>query len=320
MRTRDLDEASEAVAQVYCPHKASVIGRAREVNVRLDVKHTTFQPLVELEYNAPLLIDAGHFPKLFLMMHCAQGAARATQDGRAGEWTRGQTMPFSAEHRTKLWFDADFVQHGLRLDLDKMEAHCRSWLGRPLDTSLQFDLRPFSDELEAAWRRSIGYLQSHEGGFLAFSPLAKAAFDEFLLTLLLHHHPHNFSELLAQPVQTPVPGLVRSAERFMSDRAGGAISVPQVADHLGVSVRTLQAGFRQWRNTTPSQFLKEARMRMARDALLRPQENTTVTSVALSFGFTHLSRFSERYAKQFGEKPSATLRRGMRERRRDQSA
>jgi hypothetical protein len=28
------------------------------------------------------------------------------------------------------------------------------------------------------------------------APTAKAALDEFLLTLLLHHHPHNYSSEL----------------------------------------------------------------------------------------------------------------------------
>ena len=75
MRTHDLDEAIAAVSEVYCPHTVEVMGRAQSVDVRLEVTQPTFQPIVELSYAAPVMIDAGHFSRLFLMMHCARGSA-----------------------------------------------------------------------------------------------------------------------------------------------------------------------------------------------------------------------------------------------------
>lgn len=316
MRTRDLDEAVEAVTKVYCPHTVEVIGRVRDIDVRLEVRHATSQPLVELSYGAPVMIDAGHFSRLFLMMHCPRGSAYTTQDGRAAEWRRGQTMPFSAGYETKLWFDSSFVQQGVRLDMTTLEAQCGHWLGRPLDQPLRFALRPFSGELEKMWQRSLAYLQSDNGNLLAFSPAGKAAFDEFLLTMLLHHHPHSFSEEMAETVPAPVPGLVRKAERFMVDNAETPITVSDVADHLGVSLRSLQSGFRKWRNSTPSAFLRQVRLQRVRDELLRSDGQGNVTTVALRYGFAHLSRFSAYYQSAFGEAPSATLRRGRSSKRR----
>lgn len=310
MRTQDLDEAIEAVSRVYCPHTVEVIGGPRTVDVRLEVKQPTFQPIVELAYNAPVMIDAGHFSRLFLMMHCARGAGTARQDGRTAEWQRGQTMPFSAGCETRLWFDSSFVQQGVRLDMDKLEAQCGRWLGRPLDQPLRFSLRPFSDELEYAWQRSLAYLQSDDCNLLAFSVAGKAAFDEFLLTLLLHHHPHSFSDEMAETVPTPVPGVVRNAERFILDHTESAITVSDVAGHLGVSLRSLQTGFRKWRNSTPSAFLRQVRLQRVRDELLRSDGQGNVTTVALRYGFVHLGRFSAYYRSTFGEAPSLTLRRG----------
>jgi transcriptional regulator GlxA family with amidase domain len=76
-----------------------------------------------------------------------------------------------------------------------------------------------------------------------------------------------------------------------------------------VRVRSLQEGFRQWRNTTPNEFLRQTRLRLVRQELLRADKGTEVTSVALSHGFTHLSRFSGYYHAAFGELPNVTLRR-----------
>ena len=309
IRTRNLEEAIDAVTRVYCPHTIEVMGRARGIDAFLKVRYSTFQPLVGLSYSTPVRIDAQNMSRLFLMMHCARGAASTIQEHRTADWKSGQTMPFSANFDTKLRFDRAFVQKSVRLDMDRLEAQCARWLGYPLEEGLRFDLRPFSDELEQIWQRTLAYGWSSEACGLPLAGAAKAALDEYLLTLLLHHHPHNFSEELAQTVPTPIPGVVRRAERFMVDNAGAPITVSDVADHLGISLRSLQAGFRRWREITPTAFLRRVRLRLVRDELLRSDNEANVTAVALRHGFSHLGRFSAQYRSIFGEDPSVTLRR-----------
>lgn len=308
MRTNDLDEAVEAVGKVFCPHTVKLPGRGKELDVRLEVRHPNFQPVVELSYGAQVRIDT-HFSRS-LVMHCARGSASAVREGRTANWRHGQTILFSAGHETQLSFDSRCLQKSVHLDMEKLEAQCGRLLGRPLDRSLRFALRPFSDELEQAWQRAMAYIQSNEGGNLAFAPAVRSAFDEFLMTLLLHNHPHNFSDELAEGARTLVPGLVRRAERFMIDNAESPIAISDVAAHLGVSLRSLQAGFRCWRDTTPSAFLRQVRLQYARDALLCADGGSTVTMVALRYGFAHSGRFSAYYRSTFGEAPNITLRRG----------
>jgi AraC-like DNA-binding protein len=60
--------------------------------------------------------------------------------------------------------------------------------------------------------------------------------------------------------------------------------------------------------------LRKKRLAQARADLAAAAPGTTVTSVALDCGFTHLGRFSLDYAKEFGEPPSETLRRARRTR------
>jgi AraC-like DNA-binding protein len=308
MRTHDLHEAVEAVSRIFCPHTVEVAGRGKELDVRLEVQHPSFQPLVELSYGTPVQIDT-RFSRS-LVMHCARGSASTVREGQAADWRHGQTMLFSAGHETQLSFDSRCLQKSICLDMEKLEAQCARWLGRPLDRPLRFALRPFSDELEQAWQRALVYVRSNEGGNLVFAPAAKAAFDEFLMTLLLHHHPHNFSDELSEDARSPVPGLVRQAERFIIDNAESPITVSDVAVYLGISLRSLQVGFRCWRNTTPSAFLRQVRLQCARDELLCADGQNTVTMVALRYGFAHLGRFSAYYQSTFGESPNVTLRRG----------
>jgi transcriptional regulator GlxA family with amidase domain len=96
----------------------------------------------------------------------------------------------------------------------------------------------------------------------------------------------------------------------MADNADAPITVSDVADHLGISLRSLQAGFRQWRETTPTAFLRRARLQRVHEELLRSGNEANVTTVALRHGFSHLGRFSAQYRSAFGEDPRVTLRRG----------
>ncbi|UPJ48932.1 helix-turn-helix domain-containing protein [Bradyrhizobium sp. 200] len=114
---------------------------------------------------------------------------------------------------------------------------------------------------------------------------------------------------MAGDAPAPVPGLIRRAERFMAENAARPITVLDVAAHLGISLRSLQAGFRQWRSTTPNVFLRRLRLQLVRDGLQRSNAELNVTMLALRYGFSHLGRFSGYYRVTFGEMPSETLRR-----------
>jgi AraC-like DNA-binding protein len=119
---------------------------------------------------------------------------------------------------------------------------------------------------------------------------------------------HNEETTVETPL--PVPGLIRRAERYILENAGAPITVSDVAAELGVSLRSLQSGFRQWRSTTPNLFLRRARLQLVRDELRRLGERTTVQVVAMRHGFSNLGRFSAYYQAAFGEAPSATLHGG----------
>lgn len=87
--------------------------------------------------------------------------------------------------------------------------------------------------------------------------------------------------------------------------------VPTIVDicrTLGVSERTLQYAFRSYVDMSPLAYLRLRRLNRVR-ATLRASDpqTTTVTAVAMRFGFLHLGRFALDYKQFFDELPSATL-------------
>jgi AraC family ethanolamine operon transcriptional activator len=77
---------------------------------------------------------------------------------------------------------------------------------------------------------------------------------------------------------------------------------------VGVSRRSLEYAFRNVSGVTPGQYIKLRRLAAARKMLVEADPaQTTVTSIALKYGFHHLGSFSIDYKSLYGESPSQTL-------------
>jgi AraC-like DNA-binding protein len=103
--------------------------------------------------------------------------------------------------------------------------------------------------------------------------------------------------------------LVRRACEFIREAAGEPLRMSDVAGALGVSLRHLQAGFRDHLGTTPQNFLRDCRLERAHRMLSFPSENETTAAIARACGFGHLGEFAGYYRQRYGEPPSETLSR-----------
>jgi AraC-like DNA-binding protein len=104
------------------------------------------------------------------------------------------------------------------------------------------------------------------------------------------------------------PKCVREVEEYMRANLHRPLLLSELAQSVGVSVRTLHKVFRDTRGTTPMVMLQNLRLATARNALLSAPSGSRVADVALRCGFTHLGRFSIAYRRKFGEHPKQTIR------------
>lgn len=95
------------------------------------------------------------------------------------------------------------------------------------------------------------------------------------------------------------------AERLASDE------IPTIVDicmSVGVSERTLQYAFRRYVDMSPLAYLRLCRLNHVRAILhMADPSVTTITDIAMRFGFVHLGRFAADYKRLFDESPSFTL-------------
>jgi AraC-like DNA-binding protein len=100
---------------------------------------------------------------------------------------------------------------------------------------------------------------------------------------------------------------VRRAIEILRARSDEPISIVDLAQEVGIGVRSLQLAFQNVLGEGPRARLTRIRLERARERLLAADPRDEVTTVALDCGFTHLSRFADAYHRTYGERPSETL-------------
>jgi AraC-like DNA-binding protein len=146
------------------------------------------------------------------------------------------------------------------------------------------------------------------------NPITLSAFEQFIMTALLLSHEHNYSEALRRLDKSIAPRDVRRALDYIEANLDQPITVADLVAVSGVAGCTLFMHFKAYKGMSPLRYLRNARLRRVREALLRGDPGSGVTATAMSAGFTHMGRFSLTYRRHFGESPSQTLGR-----RRDRS-
>ena len=104
--------------------------------------------------------------------------------------------------------------------------------------------------------------------------------------------------------------VVRLAENYLATQLDGPVLLSDLCAAAGVSIRTLRNAFQSVLGVSPNTYLKFRRLQLVRTQLELPTTaNTTVTSIALKSGFSHLGHFARDYRRFFDECPSQTLAR-----------
>ena len=100
------------------------------------------------------------------------------------------------------------------------------------------------------------------------------------------------------------------AEEFICGNLNNSITRDQLAEVSSCSIRTLSRSFEKKYGIGPMAFIKQRRLDAAYlDLLSAKSDATTVSQVAVNYGFAHIGKFAIEYGKAFGESPSTSLAR-----------
>lgn len=309
----DLDEVRHQVGRVFCEHRLLVIDADQSLDTRLYFRPGRDIGLGRLRYGAAVDIDPGMLRTFFLLQMPLRGGETVHAGGDRVHSTpqlasivspsQGFRMQHSP-HTEKLFIRVERAA----LERQFAQLHARAPRG-PIEFVPGIDMTRGPGLM---LQRFVDWLMAEASdGTLLDQPLIAARIEEALMTALLGTLPHNQpTPELTWPLS---PRFVRRAQEYIEENAGQPLTAAMIAAHAGVSVRSLQAGFRSYRQSTPMAYVKAVRLDRVRAELQGcGTEVCNVTVCALRWGFSHLGMFAAAYRQRFGELPSQTRARAIR--------
>jgi AraC-like DNA-binding protein len=310
-RSSDVGEARQRIGEVFCPHRLEPLAGDRRLDVRFQFSRYRNVGLVILSYGGEARISCGPMRSFH--------AIQIPLDGRVNVKTGNTEI---AADRTVAYVPDPDASLDMRLstgnkhlvvlvDRGALQSHLGKMLGRELGRPL--GLAPamhLTTPAIRSWLETVNLLRADaEGPGILQNPMLRPQFERTLMSQLLLALPNSYSEMLAGGETAPAPRPIRQAEQLIIDHARESLTVEDIAEAVGLSVRSLQAGFRRYLDTTPLERLREARLAGAYAELAAADPaSMTVSAVAARWGFWHLGRFSVAYRKRWGVSPSVTLR------------
>lgn len=101
--------------------------------------------------------------------------------------------------------------------------------------------------------------------------------------------------------------LVRKFDEFLAANSGKTLYSAEVAQQLGVSVRTLHNAVVAIRGMSMHRYTRLRRLWNVRQHLVRGAPTQSIKAIALVNGFWHMGEFAALYREMFGETPQQTL-------------
>ena len=181
-------------------------------------------------------------------------------------------------------------------------------VGAPAVRRLRLELSNFETRPEARLSRGLVKLLVEEldADHSTPSPVVLAELEQAILVAFLFGNRHNYSDLLGGRPPGAAPWQVRRVEEYIEANWDQPITIEALAVVANASARSIFHSFKEHRRYSPMNFVKNVRLKHAREMLSARAHEMSVTSVAFACGFGNLGHFASDYKRAFGEMPSAT--------------
>lgn len=196
----------------------------------------------------------------FLVVSCTAGEARYQRGNDCVELRPGVTTLVSASRESRVHGREGLAHISTHINAASVNAACSRLIGAVIDEPVLFDQVPFTAPLKRLWDsvvKSLSYLTEVQ----ALPGVAVNALIEYAITLLLEHHPHNYSEMIQRPAAVTARA-VAEAQEYIEQNADRDLSVAEVAASINCSIQALHQGFCRLLGLTPRAYLHLVRVQL----------------------------------------------------------
>jgi AraC-like DNA-binding protein len=258
-------------------------------------------------FRAPisLLMEGAPFYRIVIPLEGEANVRAGNHDSLTADLGTG--IAVSSEAEVGMLSSAGYAHVTISFPQDLLHRELERLIGEPIDETVEFaPLIDLSLPANGLWQhllRAINTTTQEPHGLLP-GGIPSRRLERRLMTLLLTQQQHSYTAGLRHPQISRT----QRAIDVIEDRPGHGWTVNELATSVGCGIRTLQAGFQSTVGVTPTEYVRWVRLQRVHDELQGSSASAaTVTDVALSWGFSHLGRFSAAYHKEFEEYPHETL-------------
>jgi AraC-like DNA-binding protein len=313
--TEDPGDASELVGKALAPNSLA-LGEADPSGFAASMHGVRFREvsLLYLDLHVAATLDIRKCGRYYAVHMPMNGRAVGVAAGQEFEANTIRALITNPGDELVIRFDHDSPQLIVRIEQDALERYLARLAGRMLtrrlDFSPSFDL---ANDAATRWHGAIQLLHTEvfHADSLVHKGIGIGPLEEFCMSSLLMVQHNSYREHLIRGSVAPGRRVVRQSLDYIERNLSEPVTMGSIAGHVGVSIRSIQQGFKDELGLTPMAYLRERRLERAREELTDAMagDGVTVTEVAERWGFNHLGSFSAFYRKRWGESPSQTLRR-----------
>lgn len=312
-RTDDRDEAETVVRELYLPNRLDLCDESVPLGMELAGLRLGALTVGRLSYGREVRLRTADAQNVHVNIPL-RGRVRSRSGNSAPVMTGpGEGLVFPPDEPADISWSAHAEQLCLMIPQGALEDELENLLGRPVRSRLTFDFTAdLRNTLGRRWRTVVDLLADEldHPTEMGQHPVVARHLERLVIDGLLLGQKHNYSDALIGGRPVALGSGIRDAVELMEDRPSEPWTTVSLATEVHLSVRALQEGFRRDLATTPMTYLRQVRLRRAREELQAAhRDTTTVHAVAAGLGMLHMGRFAAAYRQAFGETPSDTLNR-----------
>lgn len=316
LQTQSVAEAQASAGQLLSDHRIKVGGGGFQATIN-GVSLGALS-LYYMRYGTPLTVTSAPLEGFVAVLVPLRGSMRVEHEGFSFLAETGRSgAVISPGAPMRLDWSEDLEFFCFRIEVASLRAYLRSlepeadpdevirFLPGLTAAAGRLSLLGSAGLIESATRRGQMTLRGSSPSALP------ARLSEQVMTALLVAQPR--LSLRRSPTERAAPvsrQSVRRARELLESSQTLELSPSKLAAELGVSLRTLQIGFRDELGITPQAYLSEARMVRAHSELAcaSHEQGATVATIAARWGFSNVGRFAKKYQAAYSCQPVETLR------------
>jgi AraC-like DNA-binding protein len=311
--TDDRDEAERLVTELYLPNRLDLPPGSAGLGMEMAGLRLGALTAGRLTYGRAVRLRTADAQNFHMNIPLRGRAVSRSGSGEPVKTGPGEGLVFSPGAPAEISWSADCEQLCLMIPRACLEGELEQLIGRSIRGRLAFGFAAdLSSPAGRRWQTVLSLLVdelNHPTNVGRNAHIGRHI-EGLVLDGLLLSQPHSHSEAAIGDGSGRLGPAIRRAVELIEERPAEPWTTVRLATEVHLSVRALQEGFRRDLATPPMTYLREVRLRRAREALrAADRDATTVGAVASGFGILHMGRFAAAYREAFGETPSDTFNR-----------